>query len=368
MKILSFQSCSLYENGGQSRVLRRLYKGHENDVISVVVNYFPANSESGPIQEKFIEVFPEIKSWMRWKVRNFVIWLRLHFFFYFTKRSIQNVVSKVECDVFHVIDQGMYSASICESNLLKGKKLWVSFYDHFSLVSNSKNTKELWLKADRRLLISQELGDTYKKSFGNLEFELITDGVSKEEISNPKSLNETPTIYFAGLLHVDYYPLFSVLADALDSLADDGYSFNLILRGTQQVGFLKDRKFNVEYRANFVSDDEIKKEIDSADILYLPIKFTSPEFYLYSLSTKLISYLGGAGRILYHGPYDSAACNLLSSNNASVNCTTLLVSDMINSVLNVLNDDCIVSRNAKKLAYDKFDFSKIQNRFWELNY
>src|SRR5690606_34277474 len=100
-------------------------------------------------------------------------------------------------------------------------------------------------------------------------------------------------------------------ANALDKLSDTNMKFRLVLRGTQKLSFLKDRMFTVEYRQTFVSDDEIKSEIDRADILYLPIKFNSPNFYLYSLSTKMIGYLGASGAIFYHGPSDSAANKLL---------------------------------------------------------
>jgi hypothetical protein len=217
-------------------------------------------------------------------------------------------------------------------------------------------------------MISRELGNEYQRVFGDKPFEVITDGVATEEISQPEPVaGKSPvTIYFAGLLHIDYLPLFNVLADSLEVLAWQAIPVKLILRGTSSVGFLNNRSFEVEYKQGFVTDEEVKKELDAADILYLPIKFNLPAFYLYSLSTKMVSYLGGCGTILYHGPKDSAACNFLRSNQGAICCTTLEVNDLANAVKECLQTDATFSANAKKMAFDHFLLSTLQNRFWQI--
>jgi hypothetical protein len=172
------------------------------------------------------------------------------------------------------------------------------------------------------------------------------------------------TIYFAGLLHIDYYPLFEILADALDLISKKGFKFRLILRGAQNIDFLNNRAFEVDYRSDFVTDKEIKQELDSASILYLPIKFSEPDFYLYSLSTKMIGYLGASGSILYHGPLNSAACKLLNNSKSAACCGALNVNEVVELILSMLNED-EYSINAKKLARENFNLKNIQNQFWQ---
>ncbi|GAA4976513.1 hypothetical protein [Algibacter aquimarinus] len=366
MKILSFQPQSLYENGGAARLLRRLYAGRETQVTSLFVNYSFTPIKIGKVKEIFISVFPKHRSWMRWKLRSFFSWLRDKLFFSLTKKKLLRTAFKIPFDVLHIVNHSVYSSAICDEALLDKKKLWVSFHDHFSTTHSSfEDTMYLWNRADRRLLISKALGEEYQRLFGENTFELITDGVSEQEISQPKKLNSNNIIiYFSGLLHLEYYPLFDTLAEALDKLSTENKSFTLILRGVEKLPLLNNRKFKVEYRTDFISDAEIKKEQDQADILYLPIKFSHPEFYLYSLSTKMIGYLGSSGRILYHGPDDSAAYIALKNNEASSNCLSLNIGDMLNSIEKLLEPDNKVSFNAKKMAQNYFVLNDIQKSFW----
>jgi hypothetical protein len=224
----------------------------------------------------------------------------------------------------------------------------------------------LWLTANRRLVISDELGNEYQKLFGKLEYELITDGVHRHEIARTVSAdNDTVTIYFAGLLHYEYQPLFQTLADALDSLSTKGYKFKLVIRGTNNIEFLRNRSFEIEFRNIFITDEEIKKELDEAQILYFPMMFNLPDFYLYSLSTKMVSYLGGSGTILYHGPSDSAACNLLQKSKAALCCTSLNKKELEEQILKGIEDKYQIFNNAKILAKSQFDMAEIQQRFWQ---
>jgi hypothetical protein len=365
IKLLSVQPISLYENGGAGRVLRRLYEGHESNITAV---YYISSSDpvrKGPIAEVAVATFPFQRTWMRWHLRTFSTFLREKVFLKQNAQKLMRAASNIECDVLHVINHGPYS-TIFSNGKFANKPLWVSFHDHFSTCSTFDDAKKLWDLADRRLMISNELGIEYQNLFGNKEFELITDGVLPEEISIAKVDEESPiVIYFAGLLHIDYLPLFEVLANALDLLSEGGLKFKLILRGTQKVNFLTDRRFLVEYRQDFVSDESIKAELDQADILYLPIKFNLPDFYLYSLSTKMVSYLGASGAILYHGPQDSAACNLLKEYQASVNCTSFDVAEMKERIMDLLKIKNPTSLKAKELARTEFNLLALRKQFWQ---
>jgi len=304
---------------------------------------------------------------MRWKLRSFFSWVRDSLFFIYTSNKIRKIAKGITYDVLHIINQGAYSEVLCEDAQQDNKELWVSFHDHFTTTGRTFNdTKKLWIRADRRLVISKELGDLYNNIFGQKNYETITDGIKFHDISEAKCVNKQEIIvYFAGLMHYDYYPLVKVLADALDVLSDNNLCFKLVLRGVSELKILNNRNFTIEYRNDFISDQEIAIEMNSASILYLPIKFSIPEFYLYSLSTKMISYLGASGTILYHGPRESAAAKLLEKANAAVICQSLEVDDMFVALNEILSNDNKYSKNAKQLVKNDFNLEIIQNRFWQ---
>lgn len=367
-KLLSFQPFSLYNNGGGARILRRLYSNYESDVYSLVI----ANEHqkySGIIKEHIIHAFPVTRRWMRWKIRDLIFWLRYNFFKKITNIIIQNHVKKIDFEILHVVNHGSFSTSLCNYAENHNKKIWASFHDHFSACSSYSDAEELWKISDRRLVISEELGQEYVKLFGLKNYEIITDGVLEHELSSPvQYISKTINIYFAGLVHIDYVPLFNAFANALEELIKEGYKIKIIIRGTLQIKCLNNRLVEVEYRKVTLNEEELNKERDDADILYLPIKFTNPGFYKYSLSTKMVGYLAARGIIFYHGPEDSAACKLLKKNNAAVCCTSLKEQSIINAFNNLLINKNRYSHNSKELAKKNFMLRDIQSRFWQNQY
>ncbi|WP_374951923.1 hypothetical protein [Mucilaginibacter sp.] len=368
LRLLSFQPVSLYQNGGASRVLRRLYDGREAQVISIGVKENNNYILAGPMAETIVTAYPVQRSWMRWKVRNLFIWLREKAMAGYTRNRIRQIASQNKFDAVHVICHGSYVMAVYDKQLLNGKQLWVSFHDHFAAAGTGfDNTKTLWTNANRRLVISAQMGLEYQRLFGSMPYEIITDGLLPGELSDVKEIDPlTPlTIYFSGLLHNEYHPLFMVLAQALDVLAGRGITVKLIMRGTQKVSFLNERAFATEYRNDFISDEAIKKEMDAASILYLPIKYNDPDFYLYSLSTKMVGYLGAPGSMLYHGPADSAACLMLKEAGAAVDCTSLDAVDMLACLDELMSNKRKVSVRAKLLAKEKFNMLVIKKQFWQ---
>ncbi|RFZ85792.1 hypothetical protein DYU05_09410 [Mucilaginibacter terrenus] len=333
----------------------------------MVVEETAINPKRGDITEILVYASPVVRKWARWKVRKWFTILRHRWFKKSTIQKIQVAATSIDYDVLHVVDHGPFSDALCNDKFCGDKPLWVSFHDHYSTTFGSyTNSKILWERAARRLVISDELGLEYARLFGNATYELITDGVTRGELSNPQNDSVKPiTVYFAGLLHIDYIPLFKVLADALDILVEQGYSFELVLRGTQHVPFLDRRPFTICYRDVSLNDKELKEELDSSSILYLPIKFTRPDFYKYSLSTKMVGYLGSSGAILYHGPLDSAACNLLTRANAAVSCGELNATVLSKDIVKLIAEKAQISANAKVLAIQRFDMEEIQRRFWQ---
>lgn len=367
MKLLSYQSFSLYANGGGSRILRRMYKGREDSVYSLAIEAGYYKTATGIIPEKIVPAMPLRRPWMKWRSRDVFNWIRDKPMRQYTTNRIRREASSIPCDVVHVMGCGGWSTVLCDDPLFSQKPLWVSVHDHHRTTQCSeKDARELWNRADRRLMISNELGKDYQRLFGKKDFELITDGLLSHEVSAVAAKPQSPyTIYFAGLMHIEYIPLFKVLADALDKLTKSGLSFKLVLRGTQQLSFLNNRSFETQYLPTVLDDAALKRDLDAAAILYLPIKFVDPDFYLYSLSTKMVGYLGASGSTLYHGPADSAACNLLRESKSAVCCHSLNMEDLVSSIQQLVEGNTDVSVHAKQLSKRMFDLTQIQDRFWE---
>ena len=367
MKILSYQSFSLYANGGGQRILRRLYQGHEASVFSLAIESGYYKHNTGAIPEKIIPAIPLRRPWMKWRSRDVATWIREKPLKQYTIKRIRQESRAIDCDVIHIMSCGPWSTALCNEEILEGKALWISVHDHYATTQCPfEDAALLWNRADRRLVISPELGNEYQHLFGYLPYELITDGVLKNEISEPATTLQQPyVIYFAGLMHIEYIPLIKVLADALDILTKKGFSFKLVFRGTQQLPFLKDRSFETTYHPFIIDVAELKKDLDAASILYMPIKFVDPDFYRFSLSTKMVGYLGAAGSILYHGPHDSAAGRLLQETHSAECCTSMDVNEMVESVLHLINEKNTISANAKELARNRFSLERIQKCFWQ---
>lgn len=367
MKILSYQPFSLYSNSGGSRILRRLYEGRESQVFSLTLSGRSIAGSLGNIPETAIPIFPLHRRWMKWRLRNLNNWLRERTFRPLTERRIRSAYGNIAHDVIHVVNHGPFSSTLTRDSVAAGKPIWASFHDHFSQSGSTfADAEKLWNSAERRLVITSEMGIEYQRIFGHKEYEIITDGVTNEEFSLPVYDKSKPLIiYFAGMVHLEYLPLFNALAEALDLLSEEGLNVKMIMRGTGSIKIFKNRYFEIEYKPVSFDNEELKKELDSASVLYLPMKFTNPDYYLYSLSTKMVGYLGASGTILYHGPGNSAACRLLKQWKSAI-CCTVLDSESVRAELRAtINERNNISNNAKILAKDKFSLSEIKERFWQ---
>ena len=127
---------------------------------------------------------------------------------------------------------------------------------------------------------------------------------------------------------------------------------------------MEGRRFELHQLPATLSDAELNADLEQADILYLPIGFSMPHFYLHSLSTKMVGYLAAPGAILYHGPAESAAARLLRSENAAAFCETLDSDALAKTVLQTAERSLKISTNAKNLARSRFDLAEMRRRFW----
>ncbi len=118
----------------------------------------------------------------------------------------------------------------------------------------------------------------------------------------------------------------------------------------------------------FGSEKDVAVDMESADLLYMPLPFAerNQNFARFSLSTKMITYLGSGLPILYHGPIaESAAGRLLQNNGAAICLDSLDPLEIQRSLAGAPQQYDSVTRAALTLASARFRLADTQQRFWD---
>ena len=117
----------------------------------------------------------------------------------------------------------------------------------------------------------------------------------------------------------------------------------------------------------FGSESAVANDMLSADMLYQPMPFQADEanFVRFSMSTKMVTYLGSGLPILFHGPKEAAACKLLAGHNAAVLCTTLDPESIATQLIEASTSRDAIVANALALARSRFMLADQQERFWK---
>jgi glycosyltransferase involved in cell wall biosynthesis len=234
----------------------------------------------------------------------------------------------------------------------------------------TKCLAEAWQGAQSRFVISDELGAEYTKRYGEREFTIVTDGlddVSPIVRGQMKHLR----IYFMGLFHVGYGKNLEALIKAIELLPPDllaARNCSITLR-CDYVRPAVLRQSPLLRVLPFGSEADIQADLATADCLYLPIHFGEADrpFSTYSLSTKMVTYLGSGIPILYHGPVGTAAYNILERERAAAFATSLDPPAIAQVLAGLLKNDTAsqLAENALRLARGSFLRSTQQAKFWQ---
>jgi hypothetical protein len=227
----------------------------------------------------------------------------------------------------------------------------------------------IWREADKRVVISDAMGQNYCDEFGSRPFQVITDGLTEATLSpmRPRPDNARLCLYFMGALHLSYHPNFNQLARALKTLkaSPSAPAPSALLRGSR---FPSPRpRVPVEHRP-YGAEEEVQDDFEDVDVLYFPLPFGREfdSFTKYSMSTKLVTYLGAGLPIVYHGPAYSAAARLLADTGAALIIDSTNPDDLVNGIRAAhMRRNELVS-NAQHLAREKFLLADQRRRFWSV--
>jgi len=118
----------------------------------------------------------------------------------------------------------------------------------------------------------------------------------------------------------------------------------------------------------FASEQEIRRDLERADMVYLPLPFGQEyeSFVLYSLSTKMITYLGSGLPIVYHGPEKAAASKLLTQHQAAILIHSLDPNCIAETLIKERVKTTNLVQNALSLGDKQFRLIEQRNKFWNL--
>jgi glycosyltransferase involved in cell wall biosynthesis len=231
--------------------------------------------------------------------------------------------------------------------------------------------REAWTGAAARFVICQALGEEYSRRYGKADYIVITDGVENLAPAPKQRSAGNLNIYFMGLFHLDYEPNLKLLLSALAQLQKEnsGGKISITLRcgGVRPTSVTGYESF--VRVLPFASEAVVESEMKQADLLYLPMPFEKKYelFVRFSLSTKMVTYLSSGVPILYHGPPEAAAHDLLKVHNAALLCTRPALENLVLMLHRYLRDPeagTDLARNALALARKDFMLPEIRARFW----
>ena len=228
--------------------------------------------------------------------------------------------------------------------------------------------RRAWLNAHGRFVISEALGREYSRRYGARDYQVVTDGLNElaphDNTAEPGRLR----IYFMGLFHMAYERNLRALLEGTVIFEREHPAVAVtvtcrcehirpnVFKGIKEVKVLP-----------FASEPQIDRDLENADLLYMPIPFGEEHenFARYSVSTKMVTYAGSGIPILYHGPTTSAAFDILAGNKAAIFLTCLSPEEIARSLAHLTNSErAEAAANALDLARREFMLADQTRKFW----
>lgn len=371
--IAFIQPFGICGRGGGSRILRGLLDCDHAPAISITT--VPAEiATPTPVPEFYLPLRPRFGRLERTRFAGKLTRLDPYCRKRFEKRLAQ-LVQREGVKAIHLIPHGYELLSVTNVARQLGLPLFLSIHDdidyvskhHPGLAAMHAGMALAWQHAAGIFTISEEIGAEYNRRYGKREFVTVTDGLKNYAAQpQPRPLNSL-RVYFMGLHHHSYIPNFRALLDALKVIRAQlpGSTVTLTMRCGKFLGERHSDDVPITILP-FASESEVERDMESADLLYMPLPFApqAAAFGKFSLSTKLVTYLGSGLPILYHGPANTAACELLSKTRAAITNTTDEPTMMAQQILDSFARRDQIVNAALKLAHERFDLAEQQRRFW----
>ena len=374
MTLVSVQSFGVADPGGGPRILRALLEDAGRDVLSVVTG-LNAPAGNGRVPEVYLPLRPRVPKLDGSRFGALAHGLELPFGRVATRR-LEAVMRDAGATAVHCVAHGGEFWPAHRAARRLGLPFLLSVHDDLRyLRAGTPRVREtldrmgaVWREADERFVVSDAIGREYGARWGERPFRIVTDGLRDQEIyasPRPRS-DDTLRMYFAGLFHTRYAANLRSLVGGLEraAAAHPNRQVALTLRCGSVRG-LPESAIETSVLP-FAPEVEVRRDLDRADLLWLPLMFEpeSRDMIRFSLSTKLVTYLGSGLPILYHGPAEGAAFELLSRHDAAVFATEP-GPDSVVQALDSLDRSPSTAANALRLARASFRLEAQRATFWD---
>jgi glycosyltransferase involved in cell wall biosynthesis len=237
----------------------------------------------------------------------------------------------------------------------------------WELQKSLEHLATVWNRADRRIVISEAMGLEYCRRYGKQPFIIITDGLTSIPVQPRKLPQCSLRVYFMGSTHLSYNSNFQSLLKALSLFQSRNPDYQVSFSYRGGIPFPLEAHGLSCTKLPWGTEKDIEKDLEQVDLLYLPLPFEQEHepFTRYSLSTKLVTYLGSGLPILYHGPNLAAAGKLLQAHQAAISSSSLDPKLICNDLVQIKQDISATVPNALNLGKEQFWLPEIQQRFWE---
>jgi glycosyltransferase involved in cell wall biosynthesis len=371
------QPFELHGPGGGARILRSLLDDAPHPYVSICTKPAPAQNLDPELELHLPRrpFFGRIESTRLAKylhIDKLDLLLGSRF-----KRRLANVLHEENATAVHAIPHRIDFWHAFEVAQQLGLPYYLNVHDDLTynlqgtgyyLSQALERLSYVWPRADGRIVISEPMGEEYCQRYGDYSYEVVTDGLSGELPSAPKSTpRDRLHVYFMGALHLTYHPNFQAMFEALERVQASKHELDIAFSSRGSALPEHDTSF-ATHNLPFATEEEIQRDFERVDMLYLPLPFGEEyeSFWRYSLSTKLITYLGSGVPILYHGPKEAAACRLLSENDAAHCVHSLDPGEIVDTLLTSSASRERIAHNALDLGRNRFRREDQRRRFWQV--
>jgi glycosyltransferase involved in cell wall biosynthesis len=260
-----------------------------------------------------------------------------------------------------------------------GLPFYLQVHDDFAFSSTGQVSPQkahaamqsAWRDAALRFVICDRLGKEYCRRYGVRDYTVVTDGLERVASAPTVRAQDELRIYFMGLFHLEYEENVRVFCAALERLRAlrPSVRASITLRcGSLRPSVIATARDMIRVLP-FGTENDVQRDLEHADLLYLPLPFGAKfePLVRFSLSTKLVTYLGSGIPILYHGPQTSVAYELLAEHSAALFHLSLDVDPLTGMLCRVCDQrgsTAEVSANALELARNRFMLQDQRERFW----
>lgn len=372
MTVVSVQAFGITAPGGGPRILRALFDGAEPSVRSICTTSSPP-PPAGRFSETWVPARPGFGALERTRAGGAL-------------GTLESVLARrLESQISAICERHGASAvhSVAHSSdfwpaLRASRRLGLPFlltaHDDLRYVLRARPDRGLalrrlgdaWDEADHRFVIGATLGEEYCHRYGSRPYTIVTDGLSDDEIAEHPASPTALRMYFAGLFHRAYIDNVRQFATALGSLgAGRGVTPEARLRCGTLPAELDAQALGLSVLP-FAGEGVVSDDLRAADFAYMPLPFGARyrDFFRYSVSTKMVKYLGSGRPIVYHGPAEGAAYDVLAEHDAAILVHDLEPAAIRRALEDGLERSAAIAANGLSLAREQFRLGDQRSRFW----